>query len=277
MSGLDVEAIQLPGGGRALFTGRVHGNLSSVGGERAEHGLKAREDLREALGLRRLVRGYQVHGTVVGRVLADGHRLSLPNRLGSNEDIGEAGPDGVHQPSFEPDGVRQPGFEPDGGRQPSFEPDGVHQPSFEADGHAVAAPGVAAMVLTADCVPVVLGSEGAVAALHAGWRGLAAGVLQEGVRALREVGGQREMVAVVGPCAGACCYEVGEEVHDAFGGSHRKGKSIDLRAIAHERLLAAGVTEVRDVEACTICDERFFSYRREGTRAGRQAGIAWLS
>ncbi|HEY8304799.1 MAG TPA: laccase domain-containing protein, partial [Solirubrobacteraceae bacterium] len=60
-------------------------------------------------------------------------------------------------------------------------------------------------------------------------------------------------------------------------GAHRHGSRIDLRAIARERLLAAGVAEVRDVEACTICDVRYFSYRREGARAGRQAGVAWLS
>jgi polyphenol oxidase len=66
-------------------------------------------------------------------------------------------------------------------------------------------------------------------------------------------------------------------VHAAFDGAHRDGRLIDLRAIAHERLLAAGIAHVRDVQACTICDERYFSHRREGARAGRQAGIAWLS
>jgi copper oxidase (laccase) domain-containing protein len=81
----------------------------------------------------------------------------------------------------------------------------------------------------------------------------------------------------VGPGAGPCCYEVGEEVQAAFGGRHLHGQNIDLRAIAHERLVAAGVAEVRDVAVCTICDERYFSHRREGERAGRQAGVAWLS
>ena len=133
------------------------------------------------------------------------------------------------------------------------------------------------MVLTADCVPVVLGAGGAVAALHAGWRGLAAGVLEEGVRALHDVGGVGDAVAVVGPCAGACCYEVGDEVHAVFVGAHRHGRAIDLRAIARERLRAAGIDEVRDVGGCTICEKRFFSYRREGARAGRQAGLAWLA
>jgi YfiH family protein len=149
--------------------------------------------------------------------------------------------------------------------------------AIDADGHATALLGVGTTVLAADCLPVALGCPGAVAMIHAGWRGLAAGVLEEGVRAARELGGEGEMTAVVGPCAGVCCYEVGEEVHALFGQEHRAGPKIDLRAIAHERLLAAGVSEVRDVDACTICDERFFSYRREGERAGRHAGVAWLS
>lgn len=230
---------ELPGGGLATFTARAQGNLSSVGGDGAEQGLAARERLRQTLGVRALLRGYQVHGSVVGRVRATGER---------------SGPDGAVEVE-----------------------DRTSQPTFQADGHAVAAPGLAAMVMTADCIPVVLGCAGAVAALHAGWRGLADGVLEEGVRALREVGGRGEVAAVVGPCAGACCYEVGEEVHAAFAGVHRKDRLIDLRAIAHERLLAAGVARVLDAEACTICDERFFSHRREGLRAGRQAGLAWIS
>jgi copper oxidase (laccase) domain-containing protein len=113
--------------------------------------------------------------------------------------------------------------------------------------------------------------------VHAGWRGLAAGVLEEGVRAMGELSAGGEIVAVVGPGAGPCCYEVGPEVHEAFAGAHAHGRLIDLRAIAHDRLLAAGVSEVRDVNACTICNQRYFSHRREGSRAGRQAGVAWLS
>jgi hypothetical protein len=133
------------------------------------------------------------------------------------------------------------------------------------------------MVLAADCLPVALGCTGAVAMVHAGWRGLAAGVLEQGVLALRELAGTEPIVAIVGPGAGVCCYEVGVEVYRAFGDADRAGPHIDLRAIAHERLAAAGVGHVRDVRACTICDERFFSHRREGAGAGRQAGVAWLS
>jgi YfiH family protein len=227
---------ELPGGANALFTMRADGNLSSVGGDGAESGLESRERLRERIGARRLLRGYQVHGTTVQRAL-------------------DPPPDSAAQPN-------------------------------EADGQATDLHGLGALVLTADCLPVALGTDGVVAMVHAGWRGLAAGVLEEGVRAIRELGGEGEIVAIVGPGAGPCCYEVGEEVHAAFGGADRIESSpsgtplrrnIDLKAIARDRLLAAGVSEVQDVGACTICDERFFSYRREGARAGRQGGVAWLS
>jgi hypothetical protein len=154
--------------------------------------------------------------------------------------------------------------------------------AIDADGHATALRGIGTMVLVADCLPVILGSEGAVAALHAGWRGLAAGVLEEGVRAVLELGGTGEVAAVIGPGAGPCCYEVGKEVHAAFGdrpeiGSQRVGRNLDLPGLARERLEAAGVVRVEDVGVCTICDERYFSHRREGVGAGRQAAVAWLS
>jgi YfiH family protein len=153
--------------------------------------------------------------------------------------------------------------------------------AIDADGHATTLSGIGAMVLTADCLPVTLGSDGVVAMIHAGWRGLAAGVLEEGVASLREFGADGPIEAIVGPGAGVCCYEVGPEVHAAFGQDgpdvpYRDGKNIDLRGIARERLLTAGVARVHDADACTICDERFFSHRREGARAGRQGGIAWL-
>jgi YfiH family protein len=147
----------------------------------------------------------------------------------------------------------------------------------EADGHASDQARVGLLAFTADCLPVALAGDGAVAMLHAGWRGLAAGVLEQGVQALREVGGEGAIAAAIGPGAGVCCYEVGEEVHGAFAGTHREGSRLDLKAIARERLHGAGVGEVLDLETCTICDERFFSHRREGARAGRQAGVAWRS
>ena len=112
--------------------------------------------------------------------------------------------------------------------------------------------------------------------LHCGWRGLAAGVLEEGVRAVRELAGPGPLSAVIGPGAGPCCYEVGPEVNEALPVA-RERPTIDLPAVARSRLLAAGVEDVRAVAMCTICDPRFYSHRREGALAGRQAGIAWLS
>jgi YfiH family protein len=260
-----VSVFELPGGGRALFSDRSHGNLSSVGGDSAQDGARMRARLREHCGVQKLVRGYQVHGTTVGRIYEDGGRRRPIDGPGDRQSVphGSDDVDDVRE-QRDVDDVRE-------------RRDDAVQPAFRADGHACAARRVAAMVLAADCLPVVLGAQGAVAALHAGWRGLAAGVLEEGVRALRDVGGRGEIVAVLGPCAGVCCYEVGEEVHAAFAGAHRRGRLLDLRAIAAERLVAAGVSEVREgVDACTICDERFFSHRREGERAGRQAAVAWL-
>jgi YfiH family protein len=140
----------------------------------------------------------------------------------------------------------------------------------DADGQATAVVGLAAMVLAADCLPVALGCRGAVAIVHAGWRGLSGGVIEEGLAALRELGGE-------GPCAGACCYEVGPEVHEALGEPGRPRGSADLRAIARRRLAEAGVGQALELGGCTICDERFFSHRREGAAAGRMAGVAWLS
>lgn len=253
---VDKLAFDLPGGAHALFTTRAHGNLSSVGGDDAEYGLHARERLREQLGVRCLLRGYQVHGTTVQRVRANAQGAEVSGGIRTLTETGAQLDTGIST-------------------------DTDAQPDIEADGQATALRGVGAMVLIADCLPVAFGCGGAVAMVHAGWRGLAAGVLEEGVQAVKELGGVDDMLAVIGPGAGPCCYEVGEEVHTAFGGAYRiespPSRNIDLRAIARDRLLAAGVTEVRDVAACTICDERFFSHRREGARAGRQGGVAWLS
>lgn len=149
----------------------------------------------------------------------------------------------------------------------------------DADGQATAERDLALLVLTADCLPVAVIGERAVAMLHAGWRGLADGILEEGVEALRELGDDGELHAAIGPGAGGCCYEVGPEVHAALGHSAEAPARIDLKAIARERLTAAGVSEVHDVGICTICSDPslFFSHRRDRGMTGRQAGIAWRS
>jgi len=156
-----------------------------------------------------------------------------------------------------------------GTRVVAADPDAVE----EADGQVTAERGVAAMALTADCLPIALVAPEGVAMLHAGWRGLADGVIAAGVQALRGLGAG-EIAAAIGPGAGPCCYEVGAEVHAAFGTS---GRTVDLKTLARERLEAAGVGVVHDCGLCTIHDERFFSHRRDRGVTGRQAGVAWRS
>ena len=144
----------------------------------------------------------------------------------------------------------------------------------EADGQATRLEGVAPMVLVADCLPVALSAGDGVAMLHGGWRGLAGGILERGVAVMRGLGARGEIQAAIGPGAGPCCYEAGDEVHAALG--HSVGRNVDLKAAAAERLRDAGVASVEDVGICTICDERFFSHRRSGGITGRQAGVVWL-
>jgi hypothetical protein len=150
-----------------------------------------------------------------------------------------------------------------------------------ADGQVTAAASVAATVMVADCLPVAVAGDGAVAMIHAGWRGLAAGIVAEGVGRLRELGVRGPLSAAIGPGAGPCCYEVGEEVHAAFsshGPDVRSGRRLDLKAIAARELEHAGVPLVHDVGLCTMCSDRslFFSHRRDRGVTGRQAGLAWL-
>ncbi len=150
----------------------------------------------------------------------------------------------------------------------------------EGDGIATRARHVAVGVHVADCLPIAIGGEGAVAILHGGWRGLAAGITGEGVRAVRALGVAGELEAVIGPGAGGCCYETGDEVRELFApydASH--GRLLDLKAVAATQLREAGVATVLDVGVCTICSpsKRFFSHRREGAGTGRQGGFAWLA
>lgn len=158
-----------------------------------------------------------------------------------------------------------------------------HGPALQAaDGQATTTTRLGLMVLTADCLPIAVGAPGAVAMLHAGWRGLAGGIVEVGVRAIRDLGAGGSLVAAIGPGAGACCYEVGDEVHAAFTRHRegvRRGQNLDLKAIARSELERAGVDQIHDVELCTICSDPnlFYSHRRDQGITGRQAGVAWLS
>jgi YfiH family protein len=149
----------------------------------------------------------------------------------------------------------------------------------DADGQATSVHGVAPTVLVADCLPIALACDGAVAMLHGGWRGLASDLVAEGVAALRELGGRGPIVAAIGPGAGRCCYEVGEEVRAALadhGPGVCEGDRLDLKLVARRALERAGVGEVHDVDLCTICASAaplFFSHRRDAGVTGRQAGV----
>jgi YfiH family protein len=154
------------------------------------------------------------------------------------------------------------------------EPPSEQRPYAEEDGQATALADAAAIVFTADCLPVLLAAEGGVAALHCGWRPLAAGIVAEGVAALRDVGATGPVRAAIGPGARGCCYEVGEEVQAEFADydARRGARNLDLAVVAAAQLEAQGV-EVHDTGLCTICDERFFSHRRDKGVTGRQAGV----
>jgi YfiH family protein len=157
----------------------------------------------------------------------------------------------------------------------------------EADAVVSVTPGVAACVSVADCVPVLLADPvgGAVAAIHAGWRGTAARAAAEGVRALAREGAEPgRLVAAVGPSIGPCCYEVSPELADRFGreigpeavalggGAPR----LDLWRANVRVLLDAGLAaeRIEVVGRCTACErELFFSHRRDAGRTGRQVGF----
>jgi len=160
----------------------------------------------------------------------------------------------------------------------------------EADGLATGRRGIVLAVASADCVPLILfdprARAGAV--LHAGWRGTCLGIAREGVRILRDewASSPRDLLALIGPCIGPCCYQVGEEVVRAFrdagiaGGGMlpiEEGPSyLDLPAANRRLLEDAGIPPRQIFEAalCTRCrGDLFPSYRREGARAGRILGF----
>jgi YfiH family protein len=157
----------------------------------------------------------------------------------------------------------------------------------EADGQATADERVTPLVLVADCVPLVLAAPSAVAVLHCGWRGVASGILENGVAAVwdPETRDAAEVVAVLGPCIGPCCYKVGEEVLAAYRVRHHgdpvlRGQRLDLAGAVRVELERLGVptASIRATGLCTSCHpELFFSHRRDGPSTGRQAGIAWIS
>ncbi len=148
-------------------------------------------------------------------------------------------------------------------------------------------PGVVCGVLTADCLPILLcaRSGALVAAIHAGWRGLAAGVIENCVTEMPAVG--KELLAWLGPAIGSAAYEVGTDVHAALAAGDPQAQAcfqatrpghwlLDLYALARLRLKRLGVTQVFGGDLCTYTQEAmFFSYRRAGV-CGRMFSAIWF-
>jgi purine-nucleoside/S-methyl-5'-thioadenosine phosphorylase / adenosine deaminase len=159
-------------------------------------------------------------------------------------------------------------------------------PDVEADGIVARSAGSICTVLTADCLPVLLSDRAgkAVGIAHAGWRGLAGGIIENAVRATAP--SPQDLIAYLGPGIGPRTYEVGEDVRLAFVGKDPgadaaftpcpKGKYLaDLYELARRHLRASGVAEIHGGGFCTASDERFFSFRRDRT-TGRMASLIWL-
>lgn len=160
-----------------------------------------------------------------------------------------------------------------------------------ADASVTVVPGVVLAVLTADCLPVLLADRRGrvVAAAHAGWRGLAAGVLERSVDAMRELVPDADPVAWLGPAIGPDAFEVGDEVRERFcdvdagaarafrPGAQRSKWLADLHALARLRLERCELRTVFVTNRCTMRDARnFYSYRRDG-RCGRMATLVWMA
>ena len=154
----------------------------------------------------------------------------------------------------------------------------------DADAAVTAVPGAALAIHTADCVPVALVAEaGVVGAVHAGWRGLAAGVVEATVDRMRDHGAT-DVQAVVGPCIHPECYEFGpaelDQVAATYGPEVRATTTagtpaLDMPTAVTVALHRAGVAQVDVVPHCTACDQRFFSHRARGD-TGRQALLVWI-
>ena len=159
----------------------------------------------------------------------------------------------------------------------------------EADAAVARRPGKVCAVLTADCLPLLLCDEAGtrVAAVHAGWRGLCAGVIEQTLHAMDRP--PQKVLAYLGPAIGPEAYEVGAEVREAFIAADSEGDTgsafvpgkpgkfyADLYALARRRLARSGVARIHGGGFCTYTErERFYSYRRDGV-TGRMASLIWM-
>ncbi len=153
----------------------------------------------------------------------------------------------------------------------------VDEPGFagRADGLITARSDLPMTIATADCLPIIVEGARSVAVLHAGWRSIAAGIIEAGLSAMAALG-DAPLRAAIGPSIGPCCYEVGDEVRSAVGGygavTTAGGASVDLWSAAADRL---GSLDVWRSDLCTYTDTAYWSYRRDGTKR-RQVAVAWV-
>lgn len=215
----------------------------------------------------------QVHGTDVQRFDAP-----APSLANAGEGWGGVAPAHVESQGSYPTPSQPP---------PAFAGGGAEAEPV-ADASVTSTPGVVLAILTADCLPVVFANNAGtqIGAAHAGWRGLANGVLENTVAAMTAP--TNELVAWLGPAAGPQAYEIGEEVYDAFLSRDARAASafvgtrpghwrVDLYQLARQRLAALGVTHVYGGDLCTMSDpQRFYSHRRDA-RTGRMATVIWMS
>ena len=153
-------------------------------------------------------------------------------------------------------------------------------PEIEADGIFVRGKKVPAGVLTADCLPVVITDFSSLAVVHAGWRGLVNGIIENALGFFER---KRDIFAFIGPSAGKCCYEVQKDFMDDMlkKGIDKKYFYQDekirfsLKDLASDKLKRYGIKEVFDISLCTICSDKFFSYRK-GDFDKRILTFAWL-
>ena len=152
----------------------------------------------------------------------------------------------------------------------------------EADALITDKKGLVLAIRTADCVPVLVEAEDEVIVIHAGWRGIANGIIEKTLSTVQGLS-----CAAIGPCISSAAYEVGQEVIEGIVGSgvpkdifvhdYQPKPHVDLKAAARYQLQKSGVTDIDVLPHCTFLDENFHSYRRDGNRSGRLAGFIGFS
>jgi purine-nucleoside/S-methyl-5'-thioadenosine phosphorylase / adenosine deaminase len=272
----------------AAFTGRAGGS-SAPPFATLNLGLAVGDDLRRVLANRRRVAtvlGLAGRPWALARQVHGNRVLTVDTgRPGAGPAPSGSGPIEMMEPGDRP---AEAGFGPAETVGVGTGPPEGKPPVGEADGLVTTDPGVVLGVLTADCAAVLLADPEArvVGAVHAGWRGLAAGVVEAGVTAMAALGADpAATVGLVGPAVGGCCYEVGPDVREAVGTRYpaalattRDGRpALDPAAGAAQALERAGVGRLRVAGECTVdLADRHFSHRRDHGRTGRQAGLIAL-